>query len=191
MRSTYHRCGLGSSSHAEKCSPLPTSGDCVSSVLLNTEAGKEHVDHILRGSGWAWGPHNGFLGIPGVLSGVFGNHVFPGRHPFPQPVRGCSESSHRTCQSSGVLLGRTGQCGQEPEHRPLAAAWTSTRSAHLGGSPGAAKMGEHQDLGAGSGPPCPASVASAYLRDHSVETVQPLLGRAHHVHRLGFLGHLC
>lgn len=27
LRSIYHRCGLGSSSHTEKCRPLPSSGD--------------------------------------------------------------------------------------------------------------------------------------------------------------------
>lgn len=138
-----------------------------------------------------WGPHMAFLESQGFCLGYLRTTSSLEDTPFPPPVRGGSESSHRTCQSSGVLLGRTGQCGQEPEHRPLAAAWTSTRLAHPGGSPGAAKMGEHQDLGASSGPHRPARATSAYLRDHSVETVQPLLGRAHHVHRLGFLGHLC
>lgn len=27
LRSIYHRCGLGSSPHTEKCRPLPSSGD--------------------------------------------------------------------------------------------------------------------------------------------------------------------
>lgn len=110
--------------------------------------------------------------------------------PTSPPVRGGSESSHRTCQSSGVLLGRTGQCGQVPEHRPRAAAWTSAKSSHQEGSPGAAKVGEHQDHLVSSRPHCPASVPSAHLRDHSIETAQPVLCRDHHVPRLGFLGSL-
>lgn len=154
---------------AGPCLPLGT----LSSVLLNVGPRKQHV-----------GPMGFYLAI-------WEPHPSRKTPPTFPPVRGGSESSHRTCQSSGVLLGRTGPCGQVPEHRPLAAAWTSAKSSHQEGSPGAAKVGEHQDRLVSSRPHCPASRPSAHLRDHSVETAQPVLCRDYHVPRLGFLGSLC
>lgn len=109
----------------------------------------------------------------------FENPIFPRASRTSPPVRGGSESSHRTCQSSGPLLGRTGQCGQVPERRPRAAVWSSARSSHQADSPGAATVGENQDLcgqfwGVQPVQPVPTSGITALRRRSQSSTVSTM-----------------